>query len=553
MPSSYSLTRALFLRALGAVYLIAFGSLAVQMPGLYGSQGILPIADFIGTRQPPSLSAVWNIPTLFWLNSSDLFLQAVPMAGVLLSLLLIVGIAHRVNLILVFSLYLSLVAAGQDFMQFQWDALLLEVGFIAIFLRDSNLALWLYRWLVFRLMVLSGLVKILSGDPNWRNLTALDYHFMTQPLPNVVGWYVYHLPSPVHQFMVAATFFIELVVPFGSFAPRRVRFIAAALIALLQMQIFVTGNYNFFNLLVMALCILLLDDAALRAAWGALAARSPAAWRVRSAERTGSSQEHGLFRDPRITQIKRIRLALFALFADQAAAREGAGEVSPSSTPDGQPARAIRLAMRWIANAVVIVVFVLSAFQFLALAGIRPPGIVSTLSNLVEPFRLVNFYGPFAVMTTSRPEIIVEGSNDGEGWVEYEFKYKPGNLRRAPPQVEPHQPRLDWQMWFAALGSRNGDPTSLLPELRASPAMLFNLQNYDVEPWFVNFEVRLLQGSPQVLGLMGRNPFPDAPPRFIRARLYLYRFTDLAAPTTTGEWWTRAEQGLYLPPLTLGE
>lgn len=541
IPPAYTLTRALFLRALGVIYFIAFSSLAVQMPGLYGSHGILPVADFIARQPPPTFESVWNTPTLFWLNSGDLFLQLVPIFGALLSLLLILGFSHRLVLISVFGLYLSLVAAGQDFMQFQWDALLLEVGFIAIFLRDSNLVLWLYRWLVFRLMLLSGLVKLLSGDPNWRNLTALDYHFMTQPLPNVIGWYVHHLPGEFHQAMVAATFVIELVVPFGIFAPRPLRFVAAALIALLQMQIFVTGNYNFFNLLVIALCILLLDDAALRAGWSTLAARLPALSRAPRSDDNRASTPGAPRLDPRIIatntsrRIKRIQLALFALFAEIRSAR-----IPP-------------FLLRWIANAVVAVLFVLSFFQLLLLAGIRSPGFISDVADLVQPFRVMNFYGPFAIMTTSRPEIVVEGSNDGENWLEYEFAFKPGAVRRAPLLVEPHQPRLDWQMWFAALGSRTGDPASLLPELRSNPASVFYVQNAGVDAWFVNFEVRLLQGSPPVLGLMGRNPFPDAPPHFIRARLYLYRFTDLAAPLTTGEWWSREERGIYLPPITLGK
>lgn len=498
-PSTYDLTRALFLRALGVIYFIAFASLAAQMLGLYGSQGILPIADFIQQHQGQGLAGIWQTPTVFWLNTSDLFIQLVPIVGALLSLLLILGITRRTLIVLIFILYLSLVAVGQDFLAFQWDYLLLEVGFIAIFVLDSNLVVWLYRWLVFRLMVWSGLVKILSGDPNWRNLTALDYHFMTQPLPNVIGFYVHHFPTQVHQFMVAATFFIELIVPFFIFAPRRLRFIAAALVALLQLQIFVTGNYNFFNLLCIALCILLLDDAALRVILP-----------TRFREKPGVSETPGFLNN------------------------------------------APRRITRAIANSVAVVLFLLSADQFLAVFNLPTPGILAFVSEVTSPLRVVNFYGPFAVMTTTRPEIIVEGSNDGENWIEYEFKFKPGNVHRAPPLVEPHQPRLDWQLWFAALNVRTSDPRALLPELRTNPSILFNLQNYAVDTWFLNFAVRLLQGSPQVLALMERDPFPDAPPRFVRARLYLYRFTDVRAPMTTGQWWERDEQGMFMAPLTLG-
>lgn len=493
--SAYALTIGLFLRALGAVYFIAFVSLAVQVVGLYGSQGILPIADWIG-RQSLSAGNVWSNPTAFWLNTSDSFIQGVPIVGAVLSLLLVFGIQQRLVLIALFLLYLSFVAAGQDFMSFQWDYLLLEVGFIAIVLRDSIPVLWLYRWLLFRLMLVSGLVKILSGDATWRNLTALDYHFETQPLPNMVGYYVHHLPSSVHQVMVGATFFIELVVPFLIFAPRRLRFIAAGLIALLQVQIFLTGNYNFFNLLVMALCILLLDDRALRAI------------KIAATSTPWLADERRSHTQTRITMV--------------------------------------------FANGVALILFVLSGFQFLRLFGVPTPGVVAIVTQAAAPFGIVNQYGPFAVMTTRRPEIIVEGSNDGTAWLEYEFKFKPGDVRRAPPWVEPHQPRLDWQMWFAALGARTGDPNSLLPQIQQNRALMFRLLDSGADVWFVNFAVRLLEGSPPVLALLERNPFPDAPPRFIRARLFEYRFTDLDTFQRTGNWWVRADRALYLGPLTLG-
>jgi len=507
--ATYALVSILFLRALGVIYFIAFASLAAQMLGLYGSQGILPISDFMA-RQSLDLVNVWFLPTVFWVNTSDLFLQAVPIVGALLSLLLVLGFYARMLRFVLFALYLSLVAAGQDFMAFQWDYLLLEVGFIAIFLGYSNLILWLYRWLLFRLMFLSGLVKILSGDPTWRNLTALDYHFETQPLPNGIGFFVYHLPSGVHQFMVAATFLIELVVPFFIFAPRRLRFAAGALMVLLQAQIFLTGNYNFFNLLVIALCLLLLDDRALRTIPSA-ATKTPSL----------PAQTASLFSP--LTRVGRFRVFVAA-----------------------------NLLARRFAILIALVLFTLSAFQLLALLGVPTPGVVDLVGAVMEPLRVVNFYGPFAVMTTTRPEIVIEGSNDGEHWVAYEFKYKPGDTHRAPPWVEPYQPRLDWQMWFAALHVRTGDARALLPELRTNQALLFYMDNYGVDAWFVNFLERLLQGSPQVLALLDKNPFSDAPPRSIRARLYNYRFAAWDAPLTTGAWWAREERGLYFPALTRG-
>lgn len=512
--TTYALTVALFLRALGVIYFVAFASLAVQVLGLYGSQGILPIADFIG-RQEFSVERVWELPTLFWVNTSDAMIVAVPIVGALLSLALVFGLRYRVVLVALFVLYLSLVVVGQDFMAFQWDYFLLEVGFIAIFLQDSVWAVWLYRWLLFRLMFVSGLVKIFSGDPNWRNLTALDFHFETQPLPNVIGFFVHQLPSPVHQAMTAGTFVIELAVPFLIFAPRRLRFLAAGLIAVLQVQIFLTGNYNFFNLLTAALCVLLLDDAAVRG------------------------------------MLRAIKIA--ATCDEYIAARNLPAQVK-EQTPS-VPLEAIGKfrVTRWIANGVVILFFVVSGFQFLAMFRVPTPAIVEDMARVIAPLRVVNEYGPFAVMTTRRPEIIVEGSNDGVTWKEYEFRFKPGDVRRAPPWVEPHQPRLDWEMWFAALGARTSDPNSLLPSVRSNRALMFRLLESGADVWVVNFVVRLLEGSPTVLGLMDRNPFPDAPPKFVRARLFEYKFTDWDAPFVRGEWWVRADRGMYLDAMTLGE
>jgi lipase maturation factor 1 len=221
------------------------------------------------------------------------------------------------------------------------------------------------------------------------------------------------------------------------------------------------------------------------------------------------------------------------------------------SIPNPSPPPPMEI-QRWFAIAVAILLFLLSGFQFLRLFGVPTPGAVATVMQWVAPFGIVNQYGPFAVMTTTRPEIIVEGSNDGETWLEYEFKFKPGDVRRAPPWVEPHQPRLDWQMWFAALGARTSDPNSLLPSVRSNRALMFRLLDSGADAWVVNFAVRLLEGSPPVLALLDKNPFPDAPPRFIRARLYEYRFADVDAPLTRGAWWVRADRGIYLSPLTLG-
>jgi hypothetical protein len=415
------------------------------------------------------LRGYWLVPTLFWLNSSDIFLQLVPWTGAALSLLLLFGFGHWPVLLLLFLGYLSLVSAGQEFMAFQWDILLLETGFLAIFASvPSNLIIWLFRWLLFRLMFLSGAVKLLSGDPTWSNLTALNFHFETQPLPTTIGWYAHQLPAWFQRASTLLMFVIELGLPCLFFIPRPryLHFFAAAGTLLLQILIFLTGNYGFFNLLAMALCLFLFDDASL----------SRLLPQRLIGKIVGSSRQR----------------------------QEGLGQ-------------------RVIVKGLAVLIIFISSFQLLGVFLGYVPQPVRQVLRWFAPFHIVNTYGLFAVMTTSRPEIIVEGSNDGESWLEYEFVYKPGQVTRPPVWVAPHQPRLDWQMWFAALGDYRGNP------------------------WFVNFMQRLQQGSPEVLALLAGNPFPNAPPRYVRAWLYRYQFTGLTTLATEGAWWRREPAGLYFP------
>jgi len=459
-PAAYEIPVRWFFRSLGVIYLIAFLSLAVQITGLIGAHGILPAERFMAAvRENYGASAWLRVPTLFLFGVSDTMLRLACIAGAVVSLAIIFGFVRRAALVAAFVLYLSLVHAGQTFLSFQWDFLLLESGFLAIFLRPAFLRVWLFRWLLFRLMLLSGAAKLLSHDPNWRNLTALRYHYETQPLPTIFAWYFHQFPLGMQKFCCGFMFFVELAVPFLFFAPRRVRFFAAGMTITLQAFIFITGNYTWFNLLAGALCLLLFDDAAFH--------HTPAR-RVR----------------PPVTQrAVSVALAVFILFA--------------------------------------------SGFELVeTFSGSVPLPAAGVLSAIV-PFGVVNTYGLFAVMTTSRPEIILEGSNDGQTWQEYGFRYKPGDPRRAPVWVQPYQPRLDWQMWFAAL------------------------ENYRADPWFVNFAVRLLEESPDVLALLGRNPFPSSPPRYIRARLYDYRFTTFSERGATGDWWKRELKGEYLPAVSL--
>ncbi|RKU12827.1 hypothetical protein C6503_16715 [Candidatus Poribacteria bacterium] len=477
--TTFYLSRWLFLRGLGCIYLIAFLSLWVQIHGLIGSNGILPAEQYLAAvRQQIGTEGYYLLPTLFWLNPSDACLHFLCAGGVVLSLILIAGFLPTAALIGLWMFYLSLVTVGQAFLSFQWDVLLLEAGFLAIFfaplrIRDaltrvsetSTAFLWLLRWLLFRLMFASGFVK-LASDAVWRDLTALNFHYETQPLPTWIGWYAHQLPEWLHKVSVIGMFAVELAVPFLIFAPRRLRTAGCIGLVGLQVLIILTGNYCFFNLLTIALCFLLIDDVT---------------WR-------------GLLSKRFMPNFQSV---------------------------EGSPHRYKRVCIVVVA----MLLFVLSGIRFggqLFRDG-RFPDIA-----WIRPFRSVNTYGLFADMTESRPEIIVEGSNDRITWETYGFRWKPGDLKAAPKWVAPHQPRLDWQMWFAALQG-----------------------SYRNTPWFPHFIGALLQGKPEVLQLLAENPFPEEPPRYVRATLYDYHFTDITTKRSEGTWWSRERKGLYCPAVSL--
>jgi predicted DCC family thiol-disulfide oxidoreductase YuxK len=480
LPETYRGTSWLFLRLLGAIYLVAFWSFGVQAAGLIGSRGILPVADFLrGVHQYLGAGAFWNVPTLLWFGKSDAALRVIWIAGVCLSLLLVFGVNSRLVRLGLFVLYLSLDSAGQIFMSYQWDALLLETGFLAVFLGSEVVIVRLFRWLLCRLMFLSGAVKLASGDPTWRNFSALPVHYQTQPLPTPLAWYFYQLPGWFQRLSVGFLFFVELAVPFLVLAPRRIRHFAAFAIMLLQVLILLTGNYAFFNFLTISLCLFAFDDAAL--------AR-----------------------------------ALPRRIMDRLTSRTGSETATLKWSLGGVP-----LVWKAVCTAVASLILFTSGFEMIGELSGRHSRPADLVIRAVAPFEIVNTYGLFAVMTTSRPEIIIEGSNDGVNWLVYEFKYKPGDLSRRPPVAEPHQPRLDWQMWFAALG------------------------NYRTDPWIIQFLERLLEGSPPVLTLLEHNPFPASPPRYIRAQLYEYSFTTPAERRATGDWWHREWKGTYVPEVSL--
>jgi len=488
-PPTYFWARRWFLRALGLIYLIAFVSLWVQVDGLIGSDGISPIRQFLpAVQERVGGRAYWLLPTLCWFNSSNAFLHFLCAGGIALSLLLMAGFVPVISLIALFIFYLSLTIAGQTFLSFQWDILLLETGFLAIFLAPwqlwpkrgrepavSRAGLFLLKLLLFKLMLMSGVVKLTSGDDSWgwvdhsihwSALTALDYHYWSQPLPTIFAWWADKSPEWFKHFSVAFCLAVEIIGPFFIWAPRRPRLIAAGLIVFLQIAIAITGNYCFFNLLTIALCLLLIDDAAI-------------------------GRKYATVIEPRY--IHRLSTV----------------------------------------GAITVILVTLPINAWLIFSAFKPeassPRALAFIHEHVAPFRIVNGYGLFRVMTKDRGEIVIEGSADGIDWLPYEFKWKPGNVKRAPGWCAPHQPRLDWQMWFAALGA---------PQ-----------QN----PWFGRLVVRLLQGSRDVSRLLAHNPFPDKPPRYIRASFYRYRFTTVEEHRQSGTWWKRRELGEYLPTVSLDQ
>ena len=472
-PAHYACAARLFLRFMGLAYCAAFASLAIQLPGLLGDTGVLPAARYLDYVRTALGETAWlHVPSLLWLVAGDssipdAVLSGAAVGGALAGLLAAFVPWPRIPLVLCWVLYLSLFTVGQAFMSFQWDLLLLEAGFLALFLRPgARLAPFLFRLLLFRFMFLSGCVKLLSGDPAWAGLAALDVHYMTQPLPSPLAWYAHHLPAWFHRLSVVATFVIELVLPFLIFAPRRPRMVAAAGFVVLETLIVLTGNYNFFNLLTIALVLFLFEDRQMPAR---LAAALAPHIRNRPANAVHVTGLLGL-----VAMLYLNAIALVQPFARDA----GASWL-------GAPAR------------------------------------------LVRPLRLVNSYGLFAVMTTSRLEIEIEASRDGRNWQPYRFRYKPDGASDNLHWIIPHQPRLDWQLWFAALSTA------------------------DRQPWFGNLLYRLLEAEPTVLDLFDAVPFGTERPRFVRALVYDYRFTTPAQRAREDTTWQRRYAGLYHPAVHL--
>ncbi|WP_374035277.1 lipase maturation factor family protein [Bdellovibrio bacteriovorus] len=466
----YNIASWIISKTLALSYFVAFLSLLPQVLGLYGSQGILSI-DHLLNLLDKELKAerFYHVPSLFWFSSGDLTLKLFCFIGMTASSLAFLGFSQSFMFLTCFICYLSFVSCGQIFLSYQWDSLLLELGFLGLFfapwqwewipLAAHNLhpiMLGLVIFLLFKLMFLSGIVKLTHKDGSWKDLTALTYHYWTQPLPTPVAYFAHKMPRWFQKMSTVIMFFIELVCPFLMLVPGKTQVVAVALLLTLQFLIILTGNYGFFNLLTIGLCLAVLPDAA----WG---------FKINWVEATTLPTA--------VMLVPALILVPSSLFWILKTLSENSTKLN----------------------------FMLPYMRFF------------------YPFRINNPYGLFAVMTKTRPEVVLQGSNDGLNWEDYEFQFKPGSLKKAPPVCAPHQPRMDWQMWFAAL------------------------ENFNENMWLQNLATRVFEQSPDVMTLFSKDPFKGTSPRFLRFERYEYRFSDFKDLRQNGQWWERVHSGSYGP------
>tara|TARA_B100001094_G_C18165578_1_gene791852 strand:- start:226 stop:1719 length:1494 start_codon:yes stop_codon:yes gene_type:complete len=476
---SWQISAMVLVKGTALIYLIAFSSLWVQIQGLYGTEGILPIQDFMRQIQQVKLP-FWELPSIFWISQEDWFLNLICACGILTSIFAMIGLLPILTMAVSWYLYLSVCLVGQDFIPFQWDTFLCEIGFLAIFLnpfkiydfskgKTSQLIIWLLWLLLFKLMFGSGVVKIASNDPSWLNLTALSFHYESQPIPNPGAWLLAQLPGWFHTTSVGFTFVVELLLPFGILLGRRPRYFVFLGFFLLQILIMFSGNYGFFNLVTTVLLFSLLDDAVFYSRFPTLRKKL---------------QPH---------------------------------EPSDHSV------------LLWLRRCVATIIVGLYSFHFLVLPNLIPNQdyVLKDLYRLPKRLMIFNTYGLFAVMTTNRPEMIVEGSHDGQNWKPYIFQYKIQQTDQIPPIIWGHMPRLDWQMWF----------------LQFRPCA----QNR----WIQGLVYRLLIDSQPVLDLLQENPFAGKAPRYIRVNQYNYRFTSWAEQAKSGNYWERSFTKPYCPIMSL--
>jgi hypothetical protein len=485
--------RWLFLRALGGIYFSAFFSLAFQIRGLIGPNGILPASEYLPAVAHTFGHArgVWFAPTALWFSSGPHMLMVLCYTGLAASLLLALNLWPRGMLAICFVCFLSFVSAAQDFSGYQSDGMLLEAGFIAFFFAPSGIrpgfgrtsppmraSLFLLQWEWFRIYFESGVAKLMSGDPQWRHFTAMDEYYQNGPLPTWIGWYLQHLPHWFHATTAVATLALELVLVCMLFLPRRWRMVCFFIVTPWELGVIFTANYTFLNYLVLTLGVLLLDDEF-------LLRFLPPEWKKSfTAERTIANH--------------------------------------PAPTSGGFPQQLMIARLSLIGFVFVWIFYVTVAELIWMMASLPVP---TSPVVALEPFRIANRYGLFAVMTRGRYEIEFQGSQDGQTWVAYPFRYKPQDPAKPPGIYAPYQPRFDWNLWFASLGS---------------------WREYPIVP---RTEIRLLSNNPDVLNLFERNPFPQKPPRQVRAVLWQYWFTTMTEKRAQGLWWRRQFLGLYAPTI----
>ena len=500
--------RWLFLRALGLIYFSAFYSLLFQIRGLIGPLGILPAGDYLQAiaRSSMAHARFWYVPSLLWISSSSSALMLVCWAGLVAAVLLVLNVWPRAMLVVCFACFVSFVSAAQDFSSYQSDGMLLEAGFISLFFSPPGLrpglaashppsraSLFLLQWEWFRIYFESGIVKLASGEPQWRNFMAMDEYYQNGPLPTWIGWYLQHLPHWFHATTVVATLLMELGLVWMIVLPRRFRVVLFLIVTCWEIGVISTANYCFLNYLVLSLGILLVDDK---------------------------------FLLKFVPQRSRTRID------SHLAPNPGEKQIPATEEPPVGPLQAFvrpHFKALKIAFAAVMLTWILyaTAVQLIWLLIPHFP-LPTTPVVLLEPPRIANQYGLFAVMTRGRYEIEFQGSNDGQNWTPYRFRYKPQALNEPPGIYAPYHPRFDWNLWFASLGSWRNN--SIVP----------------------NTEVRLLSNDADVLRLFAGNPFPNSPPKQVRAVLWQYWFTTRAEKRATGNWWRRTLLGLYAPTLELG-
>jgi hypothetical protein len=469
------IARLLVQRGMAALYLVAFLVMLRQWKPLLGERGLQPAPEFL------KRVSFRTEPGIFCWHYSDRLADAVGWAGLTIAALALAGVTERGPVwvsvtawLALWFLYLSVVNAGQSFYAFGWESMLLEAGFFTAFLGPARMqaSIWpllILRWMLFRTEVGAGLIK-LRHDPCWRDLTCMFYHYETQPLPNPLSWYFHRIPAPLHRFSALVSHFVQVIVPFGLFAPQPYASIAGGLIIFHQLWLIISGNYSWLNWLTVVLGISAFSDRVL-------------------------------------------------------------GVVTPTLAP--RP-----LAFDLVLYALTTATVALSVQPVMNLFSSR-----QVMNRSYNPLHLVNTYGAFGQVGRKRYDIVLEGTEESAvtpatRWQEYGFKAKPGDPLRRPPQVAPWHLRLDWLVWFL--------PFSVQVTSRG-------IQAWGYDRWFLRLMAKLLTGDRATLRLMGKNPFAEQPPRFVRALFYEYRYTDRREKRESGAWWVRRLLGVYLPPVGAGD